>query len=121
MGEQGDQEDKEHLKDLTKANRELKAAAIQSGAKMVDIVTGADPENHHMFRAWTAANSAYVAYATEGWEGRIIRRGNDSLQADGVTGITQGVPPLTITDAWIIMPPAELAEIDDAGEYIASQ
>lgn len=119
MGEQGDEEDKEYLKTLKNANKALKDAGVERGTKISDIVSGADPAIQKEYNAMTAANEAYVNHATDGWEGRIIRRGNESTLPDGVTLITQHTPPLTVTDAWIVIPPEELAQIDlgaDAAE-----
>lgn len=114
MGEDGDQQDKELLKALGKANRDIKKAAAEDGVKIADIVSGVDAEHQVEHRAYTQANSAYISYATEGWDGRIIRRTGDSVQSDGL-GVIQGVPPITISDAWVVLSPQELERIDAAG------
>lgn len=115
MGEDGDLDDKKFGKELTKANREVKTAAAGSGVKIRDITSGVVPEHEVECNAYHRANSAYVKHATVGWVGRLIRRGNDSVQADGATGVIAGVPPLTVTDAWVVIPPEELERIDAAG------
>lgn len=114
MGFDGDELDKQYMKALTRANRELKGLAMNAGEDQARILRGEDPTASEEYRALLAAGEAYVAHAVAGWAERIIRRDNRSKASDGVTSITQGVPPLTIVDAYVLVSDDELCEIEDA-------
>lgn len=114
MGPDGDDDDKRLLNALTRTNRELKGLASIPGADQGLILRGQDPTSSKEHQLFVDAGRAYVAHAAAGWDNRIIRRSNDSLSWDGKTPITQGVPPLTIMDAYVPVPAKELEEMEEA-------
>lgn len=114
MGPDGDDDDKRLLNALTRTSRDLKGLASVPGANQGRVLRGEDPTSTKEHRLFVSAGQEYVAYAAAGWDNRIIRRSNDSVSWDGKTPITQGLPPLTIIDAYIPMPDAELEEMEEA-------
>lgn len=114
LGHEGDEEDKRLLNGLTRADRDLKALATKPGADQARVLRGQDPTSTEEHQAWTLAGQLYVAHAKDGWGDRLIRRSNNSVSYDGVTPITQGVPALTVVDAYTPIPPDEIDAMDDA-------
>lgn len=114
LGPDGDDDDKRLLNALTRTNRELKGLASMPGANQGRILRGQDPTSTREHQLFVQAGQEYVAHAVAGWENRIIRRSNNSVSWDGKTPITQGVPALTVIDAYVQIPPQELQEMDAA-------
>lgn len=114
LGHNGDMMDKEFTNELIRTNRDLRASATTPGADMARTLRGQDPSSQIEHGMCALAGQEYVAHAVEGWGERVIRRGNNSVSWDGVTPITQGLPPLTIVDAYLEVSEAELVEIEEA-------
>lgn len=110
MGHPGDLMDKEFSNELARTTTALRAAA--TGHDMVRALRGEDPASQMEHEACTIAGTSYVGYAVDGWDDRIIRRGNGSVSWDGITPITQGVPPITVIDAYLLTTEADLTAIE---------
>lgn len=87
--------------------------AVTPGADQARILRGQDPSSTVEHGMYVLAGQEYVQYAAEGWGERLIRRDTTSQSWDG-TPITQGVPPLTIVDAYVEVSEGELDEMDEA-------
>lgn len=120
MDEDGDIVDKEHLRNLIRTNQALKNAAHRAGATQIQIVKGEVDECKEEYQNMLMAGRTWVTWATIGWEDRIIKRGNESVAADGAK-ISKDVPPLTVVDAYVKVPKDELEYMDESTGHVEDE
>lgn len=120
MDEDGDIVDKEHLRNLIRTNQALKNAAHRAGATRIQIVKGEVDECKEEYQNMLMAGRTWVTWATIGWEDRIIKRGNESVAADGAK-ISKDVPPLTVVDAYVKVPKDELEYMDESTGHVEDE